>query len=115
MQVEAAGLALAGAALVGEVVPAPRQRAQEAVEAAARGQAAPAAEAQVPLAHHVGDVAGLPQALGQGGVARGQAEGLEGPDDRVLEARVDLIPRERERERERGRDFILSIFNNKRI
>ena len=92
MQVEAACLAPPVAALVGEVVPAARQRAQEALEAAVRGQAAPAAEAQVPLAHHVGGVAGLPQALGQGGVAQWQAEGLERPDHGVLEACVDLIP-----------------------
>ena len=91
MQVEAARLCPTVTAPVGEVVTAARQRAQEALEAAVGGQAAPVAEAQVPLAHHVGGVAGLPQALGQGGVIHGQAEGLAGPDDGVLEACVYLV------------------------
>ena len=49
-------------------------------------------EAQVPLAQHVCGVAGLLQPLGQGTEVGGQAAGLAGPDDGVLEASVDLVP-----------------------
>lgn len=58
MQVEAAGLGSI-TALVGEVVSAARQCTQEALEAAPRREAARPAEPQVPLAHHMGDIAGL--------------------------------------------------------
>lgn len=91
MQVEAAGLSLV-TALVGEVVTAASQGAQEALEAAARGQAARPAEAQVPLSYHVGAVARFLQPLSQGGRIRGQAQRLACPDDRMLEARVNLVP-----------------------
>lgn len=96
MQVEAAGLSLV-TALVGEVVTAASQGAQEALEAAARGQAARPAEAQVPLPYHVGAVACLLQSFSQGGCIRGQAQGLACPDDGMLEARVDLVPGKRGR------------------
>lgn len=48
-------------------------------------------EAQVPLAHQVGGVAGLAEPLGQRVHVRGQAAGLTGPDDGMLKPRVDLI------------------------
>lgn len=45
----------------------------------------------MPFAHQVGGVPGLAQPLGQGVHVGGQAAGLAGPDDGVLEACVDLI------------------------
>lgn len=51
-------------------------------------------EAQVPLAHQVGGVPGLAEPLGQRVHVWRQTAGLAGPDDGVLEARVDLIPAE---------------------
>ncbi len=48
-------------------------------------------EAQVPLAHHVGGVAGLAQPLGQRVHVRRQTARLARSDDGVLESCVDLI------------------------
>lgn len=91
VQVEAAGLGSV-AALEVKVVTAARQRAQKTLEAAGGRQALRPAETQVPLAHHVRAVTSLAQPLGQGGRFGGQAEGLAGADDGVLEPSVDLIP-----------------------
>lgn len=74
------------------IVPATKKRAEESVEATLGGQTAPLVEAQVPFSHHVGGVACLLQLHGQGDVFQGQAVGLGGSNDGVLEACVDLIP-----------------------
>lgn len=55
----------------------------------------------MPLSHQVGGVAGLAEPLGQRVHVWRQTAGLAGPDDGVLEPRVDLIPAEEEEE-ERG-------------
>lgn len=54
------------------------------------GPASPV-EAEVPFAHEVGGVPGLAEPLGQRVHVRGQTARLAGPDDGVLETRVDLI------------------------
>lgn len=74
------------------VITTTQQGPKEGVKAALGGHAAAFVEAQVPLAHHVGGVPRLPELLWQCDVLQGQTVGLGGPDDRVLEARVDLIP-----------------------
>lgn len=69
------------AALIGKVVAAASERAQEGLKATSCGEAAGPAEAQVPLAHHVRSVSGLQQALWQRGEVWGQTEGLTWSDD----------------------------------
>ena len=60
------------------------------VEAAPGGPARPLVQAQVPLADDVGRAAGLLQLLGQRDLVQGQAAGLLGVDDGVLQTGVDL-------------------------
>lgn len=78
--------------VVGVVVHTARQGAKVRVEATASGQALLLVEAQVPLADHVGGVAELLQSLGEGDLVEGQAVGLTGTDDGVLQAGVNLVP-----------------------
>ena len=80
--------------VVGVVVYTACQGAKVGVEASASGQALLLVEAQVPLADHVGGVAELLQSLGEGDLVKGQAVGLAGPDDGVLQASVNLVPEE---------------------
>lgn len=68
------------------------------MKSTASGETVTLVEAQVPFTHHVCGVAGLLEALRQGDHIKRQTVGLPGPDDRMLETCVDLIPEEREKE-----------------
>lgn len=74
------------------------QRTKVGMKAATSGETVTFVEAQMPFTHHVRGVAGLLEALWQGDHVKRQTVGLAGPDDRMLETRVDLIPEEREDE-----------------
>ena len=63
---------------------------KKAVEAPSGGQAVLPVHAQVPLPHHVGVIAGLPQELRQQLLLKWNTVWLARPDDLVLHACVDL-------------------------
>lgn len=60
------------------------------VEATASGEAFLPVHSKVPLAHHVGGIAGVLEQLGQELLLQRKAAGLAGPDDLMLQPHADL-------------------------
>lgn len=78
--------------VISVVVDAASQGAKVCVKSTAGGQAFLLVKTQVPLANHVSRIAQLLQPLGKSDLVKGQTVGLPGPNDGVLQTRVNLIP-----------------------